>query len=118
MKTIGNKIRVLREMRGFSQEYMAEQIGISQTGYSRLEREAEGLTLGRLEQIANVLAINPIDLITMDEKFVFNNCESIYNVVNNGTLTVNERKMYEEKINLLEELLTTYRKLTKDGTSQ
>ncbi|MBX3101572.1 MAG: helix-turn-helix transcriptional regulator [Bacteroidetes bacterium] len=118
MKAIGNKIRVLREVRGFSQEYVADRIGISQAAYSRLENEATDLTLGRLEQIASVLEINPLDLLAMDEKIVFNNINGhVYGIIHtnnhisNHGLSEEERKIYEDKITLQEELLAVYRKL-------
>lgn len=110
--TIGDKIRILREMKGYSQEYMAEQVGMSQTGYSKIERDETDIAFSRLEQIANILEVKPQDLITLDEKFVFNNCQNgVYGIINNGTFTVNERQLFEEKIALLEELLAVYRKL-------
>jgi transcriptional regulator with XRE-family HTH domain len=122
MKAIGDKIKKLREIRGFSQEYMAERMGISQAGYSKMERETTDLTLTRLEQIANVLEINPMDLIAMDEKIVFNNCNRFYGYILGGTNHINgaladdERKIYEDKIALQEELLAAYRKLGERST--
>ena len=38
-KKLGQKIRMVRELKGFSQEYMAHALGLSQRGYSKLERD-------------------------------------------------------------------------------
>ena len=38
-KKMGQKVRMVRELKGFSQEYMAHSLGMSQRGYSKLERD-------------------------------------------------------------------------------
>ncbi|MBX3101666.1 MAG: helix-turn-helix transcriptional regulator [Bacteroidetes bacterium] len=121
MNAIGNKIRMVRELRGYSQEYMADRMGISQTSYSRLESEATDLTLSRLDQVANVLEINPMDLLAMEEKFIFqNNTNCGIAAYNHGSFTMNDIKSLEDKIKQLEnrltlqeELLAIYRKNTE-----
>ena len=37
LEDIGSKVRKLREFKDISQDYMAEQLGISQSHYSRIE---------------------------------------------------------------------------------
>jgi transcriptional regulator with XRE-family HTH domain len=49
------KIRYLRLQRGYSQENMAEVLGLSTTAYGDLERGKTELTVSRLEQIAAAL---------------------------------------------------------------
>lgn len=60
---IFEKIRTMREIRKWSQEYMAEQLNISTNGYSKIERGETQLTIARLQQIANILDIDPAELI-------------------------------------------------------
>lgn len=36
---VGQKIKKIRELRNYTQEYMAEQLGMSQTGYGNIERD-------------------------------------------------------------------------------
>ena len=38
-KRLGGKIRQIRELKGFTQDYLATQLGISQRAYSKLERD-------------------------------------------------------------------------------
>jgi transcriptional regulator with XRE-family HTH domain len=111
MQNIGTKIRTLRELKGYSQEYMAEKLGISQSNYSRLENSEAEITLTRLEEVSEILDIDPLVLLAMDEQYNFQNCQWSTGafVVNNGVLHVNERAMFEERIALLEELLNAYR---------
>ncbi|MCY4779870.1 helix-turn-helix transcriptional regulator [Sphingobacterium sp. UT-1RO-CII-1] len=54
-----------RIRKGISQEYMAEQLGISQNVYSRIERGTVKLDIERLHQIAVILDINvKVELLT------------------------------------------------------
>ncbi|GHT75412.1 hypothetical protein AGMMS50262_10640 [Bacteroidia bacterium] len=55
MDNIGYKIRRLREQKGFSQEYMASQLDITQASYARIESQEIKLTIDRLQKIAEVL---------------------------------------------------------------
>ncbi|ADB37193.1 helix-turn-helix domain-containing protein [Spirosoma linguale] len=58
------KIRLQRLQRGLSQENMADLLNLSTTAYGDIERGKTDLTLSRLSQIANVLAISPLALLT------------------------------------------------------
>ncbi|MDO5105055.1 helix-turn-helix domain-containing protein [Capnocytophaga sp.] len=55
MNNIGFNIRKVREQKGFSQEYVANQLNISQASYARLENEDTKVTVDRLFQIAKIL---------------------------------------------------------------
>ena len=56
MKTIAEKIRLLRLEKGFSQENVADMLGISTTAYGDIERGKTDLTLSRLQSIAQVFS--------------------------------------------------------------
>ncbi|MFD2933574.1 helix-turn-helix domain-containing protein [Spirosoma flavum] len=58
------KIRLQRLQRGLSQENMADLLNLSTTAYGDIERGKTDLTLSRLAQIATVLAISPLILLT------------------------------------------------------
>ena len=60
------KIRLQRLQRGLSQENMADLLGLSTTAYGDIERGKTDLTLSRLTQIATVLALSPLTLLTDD----------------------------------------------------
>lgn len=65
-----DNIRKFREQKQWSQEYMAEQLGLSKNGYAKIERGESRPSLDRLEQITAVFGIGMIDLFS-DE------CQSI-----------------------------------------
>ncbi len=63
MNTIGNNIRHLRESKGFSQETLAVELGITQPTYARLEKEDDRISITRLMNIAHVLKTSVAELI-------------------------------------------------------
>lgn len=58
------RIRLLRLQRGFSQENMADLLHLSTTAYGDIERGKTDLTLSRLHQIADVLNVPVLTLLT------------------------------------------------------
>lgn len=59
----GNAIRIQRVIKGYSQEFMAEKLNISQNSYSKLERGLTSLTVKRLFQIAEIFEISVQDML-------------------------------------------------------
>ena len=84
MKTlVGNKIKKLRELKNYSQEYMAQHMGITPAGYSKIERDETELTLTRLNEIAKILEVDTQTILNFDEKQIFNFNNSHQNTVGN-----------------------------------
>lgn len=67
---IGKKMNLVRTLRGWSQEEMAEKLNMSVTGYAKIERGETKLHIPRLEKIADVLGIEVKDLFE-DETNIF-----------------------------------------------
>jgi transcriptional regulator with XRE-family HTH domain len=108
--SIGVKIKKIRELRNYTQEYMAEQLGLSQAGYGNIERDdTEGVTLIRLKQIAKVLGIALQELLGFDEKKILigemnNNATGMQNGIYYGNDNFErERKLYDAQIEQLKE---------------
>lgn len=59
-------IRQIRLEKGFSQDYVAKKLGISQKAYSNIENNVTQITLNRLKNIAEVMAIKVDILINQD----------------------------------------------------
>ncbi|WP_162237734.1 helix-turn-helix transcriptional regulator [Pedobacter sp. Leaf41] len=53
----------MRAILGYSQEYMAQELGISQNVYSHNERNIGNLPLNRIYQIAAILNISVTQLL-------------------------------------------------------
>ncbi|MVM38160.1 helix-turn-helix domain-containing protein [Spirosoma sp. HMF3257] len=62
--SISEKIRIERLQRGLSQENMADLLNLSTTAYGDIERGKTDLTLSRMTQIASVLGISLLTLLS------------------------------------------------------
>lgn len=65
--TIGDKIRKVRELKSYRQEYVAGRLGMSVTAYGNIERGESRLSFERLEQIARVLEVTVPELLTLPD---------------------------------------------------
>ncbi len=71
MKKLGWKICKLREFRNYTQEFMAAQLQISQRSYSRIEKDLVRIRIDHLNKIADILGIHIQDILSFDEKKLF-----------------------------------------------
>lgn len=96
---IGQKIKKLRELKNLTQEYMAAQLEMSQSAYSKIETGESDVTFKKLELISRALDVKPEDILTFNERLVFN---VQHNQTGQG-LVINQmtddmKKLYEELI--------------------
>ncbi|MXV49937.1 helix-turn-helix domain-containing protein [Pedobacter sp. HMF7647] len=62
-KDIGEKIRIQRVIKQYSQEYVANCMDISQAAYSKIERGETELSVERLYEIAEILEVSPFTFL-------------------------------------------------------
>ncbi|MEN2399234.1 helix-turn-helix transcriptional regulator [Flavobacterium sp. MC2016-06] len=110
LTSLNNNIKSLRELKNFTQEYMASSLSITQAGYSKIEKGKTQLSFSKLEKIANVLDVNLETIIKFDAKEYFNTTTNIKATNNEKKITNSNndnvvQKLYQDKIGLLELLL-------------
>jgi transcriptional regulator with XRE-family HTH domain len=112
---VGHKIRKVRELRSLTQEKMANELGMTTSGYSRIERGEVKLSIDRLERIAEVLGVQPIDLTNFDETIFFTNYgtaqDQSFSVTTDGDAMRHERATFEARIADLKEEIAFLRAL-------
>lgn len=59
---LGDRIKALRCAKNFTQEQIADLIGVSRQKYARIESGANNITLEVLSKIASVLDVNVVDI--------------------------------------------------------
>ncbi len=64
------KIRFFRHAKGLTQEQMAEKLDITPVAYSNIERGKSGILMERLEEIAKVIEVDLLELLSLGEKNV------------------------------------------------
>lgn len=62
----GTVIRKYRELRNYSQDYVARKMGISQNAYSKIENNITQLTVNHVKQISQILEVSIMDLLRDD----------------------------------------------------
>jgi transcriptional regulator with XRE-family HTH domain len=102
---IAEKIRKLRGLKGLSQDNMAHDLGISQKAYSDIETGETDLTIKRLDQISKVLGVSLGELLSFDDRLMFNNHNQQSGNVANIIVQQNEEmvKSLKEEIAYLRE---------------
>lgn len=70
--SVTSKIKRYREVRNFTQSYMAEQLDISQNTYSKIESGTIKLTVDRLRQISNLLNVPIEDILSSSDTQHYN----------------------------------------------
>lgn len=63
MQNILNKIESIRKAKGYSHEYVALMLDISQAAYTKIERNQTKLTVQRLYKIAEILEVDVSELL-------------------------------------------------------
>ncbi len=111
---VGENIRKIRELRGIKQDDLATMLGITQTAYSKIERNETDLTLPRLSQIADKLGVKEEDILFWDPSTVFNN-STIHSYYNSGTfynqgLTEKEKALYDRLLESKEQEIVSLKK--------
>ncbi len=98
------KIKQIRELKNFTQEYVAQKLGLSTRAYSKIETGETQLTINRLNEISKVLEMNPVEVLGFDDKKIFNiNNSTGNNGYNNIFFPDKLVQQYEETIQALKE---------------
>lgn len=89
---------------------MADQLGVTQAGYSKIEKGKTVLSFVKLVEIARILEVSVEDILSFDSQRYFNSFNKVKGN-NNGSIMINSdnsaalKELYEDKIMLLEKLL-------------
>jgi transcriptional regulator with XRE-family HTH domain len=112
-KTIGNRIRKLRESKDYSQENMGMELGITAGAYAKIERGESDPSATRLIQIAEILSV---DVSAFFQDVTPNKAED--DIKKYGIATQHDIQAIHELIVLLKKEMETIRaeiKLVKKG---
>lgn len=98
------KLKILREINNYTQEYVARILDISQNAYSLIEKGTTKITLDRIEVLAELYKTTPSELISINDNFYHNpnGSEDTHHSNIPPTLSSFEKRMYEQTISRLE----------------
>jgi transcriptional regulator with XRE-family HTH domain len=117
-KTISSNIQMLRASKGYSQEYVANMLGLTQQAYSMMEQNPDKIPLKRLHELSTILQVKIVALIGEDDSLSIQNSNRHKSQVgtqsNNKSSTISaERELYERYIAELREEIQFLRELLK-----
>ena len=97
---LGKNIRKHRELKGFSQEYMAHQLDLNQASYAKIESNTTKMTIDRLFSISKLLEIDVAELLELSK-------QNIFNQSNNATANAfgNVENLHQENKEVYQELI-------------
>jgi len=102
---IGTNIKNIRELKNFSQEYVASEIEVSQSTYSRIENGTSPIRIDTLQRIADVLEVDLSTLLSTTNIFHFKDATNQYGYINNQTNNTVDmdtlRKIIQEELKKL-----------------
>lgn len=103
------QIRKLRELRNYTQKFMAEKLGMSQSNYARLESGAIRMEKEHLSRIAKILNVSQETLASFNEHDFLDKMggkkitdHRPANTFNSDKLISKIHAMYKDKIQLME----------------
>ena len=102
-KNVGQKIKKLRELRNYTQSYMAIELDMTQQGYSKIEKDGR-LTVDQLDQIAAILKVESAYILNFNEEHLLRDSNSHAGTKLGHTQenpTGSDSKFYAEMIMLL-----------------
>lgn len=116
--SIGHRLRKLRESKDLGQDWLAHELGMSISGYSRIERDEVKITYDKIERIAAILQVPVTEIVNHHDVAQMHN-----NGLGNGHATTSNHQqsveieklesLYREQINNLRDEVAYLRELLR-----
>jgi len=103
---IADRIRIFRLSKNYSQQNMADELGITVAAYSNIERGVTDITVTRLFQIAEILEISALRFLRDEGPYIMTDDEKLYNPVDrpSGEIVQVIRQLQQQLYDLQKEV--------------
>jgi len=108
---VGSRIKGLRIEKDFSTDFMADKLGISEQTYRKYESDKNSPDLNLLEEIANTLGKNVIDLLPENIVFTNNDQKGGIAFAYQSTIHQQSEKLFEQQDKIIAEKDETIKEL-------
>lgn len=101
IKNVCESIKKIRNMKGFTQQNMADELGMTQRHYGRIENGEVDITLSQLYKICEVLNVDVSVVLNLREPLIMNNINHQENKKSNlyfSTDIKNIQELYERML--------------------
>lgn len=100
METTAQKVKKYREALNYSQEFVANELGISQPAYVKIEKGTTRINLKRLLKLSDILQVEPQELLEGSKTINQLHNSNAYGFVEN--LYQDNKEIYQKLIQQLE----------------
>lgn len=113
--TIGKNIRKFRELKGYSQEYMAHELDITQASYAKLESNSTKINVERLFTIAKLLETDVADILELNKQTIYHQDIKENSIGHQQVQTLHQdnKETYEKLIQAKDEQIALLKSLLK-----
>lgn len=112
--SVGENIKKLRELKNYTQSYMASRLDMSVSGYSKIEKGRTDITLSKITAIAEILETKLSTILNFDSQKIFNQYDNVNSVVTgmvtNQNLGTNINQLLQNIQNDIRELKNSTKK--------
>lgn len=110
MEAIIENIKRIRKQKGYSHEYVAHELGLSQAAYTKLEKNETKLTVERLYKLAEILEVQVAELLEIKSTNQFNQTNK-----ENATAYLQQTaNFYQENKEQTQKIIELYESRLKD----
>ncbi len=107
---LGENIRKIRELKGFSQQNLADEIKVDQKTISRIEKGELSPKFETLVSVAKALSVSLSQLLSFNENMIFNNYIQEQHggqfVAYNNTAVEKVEELYKQLLKEKDEMIT------------
>lgn len=102
---LGSKIKKIRELKNYSQQFMANQLNQSQAYYSKIENNNTKITDEMLHEISKILGVEKDIIEAFNDAMIFNRCNQSGYIETINNYSVDKK---------LDELISIFQKQTEE----
>lgn len=97
---------------------MAEELDLSLSGYSKIERNETDISISKLEKIAKVLDTDVRSILNFDHRNIINVTENKQANISLGGQNINQMEMMEMIIAIYKQEIELLKEIIKDLTAR
>ncbi|WP_293956081.1 MULTISPECIES: helix-turn-helix domain-containing protein [unclassified Sphingobacterium] len=110
MKTLGKKIRLLRQQKGWTQQDVAKKLDVSIPAFSKMETGITDLNLSRLNQIAKLFNLTLLQLVSNSDT------DDVKDYTNEISILNKQLQQKDDQIiQLRKKIIELYEQIEKDN---
>ena len=102
MDKLYENIKKFRELKNLTRKQMATKVGLSVSGYSKIERGEIDLTISRINLISNIFKVDRDTLLNFNEYQLLNNNNHVHEI---AKVDINNFNIEELKNNYIKQLI-------------